>query len=672
MVVTAGAAMALAALFAAEAVGMQGVPVALAQTPPPPTCSLSLGSPSLNASAGPGGWSSAAELRMVNTGSLDVGEVYATSITPWYVDPAGDAPYVGPRPQLPARLTALNGSHGLEAMDVYYPLADGIRPGEEARRSLVVDLSSYPALLAGTLVQHSGLEAECMPPPAVLPNGTVLPPLDQSALYWRGQHRHSISVVPPQEPVVVVTPPPAPMPPFEGGNITFYCDGVAAPRLPLGPFYGCGGGNGEPGLGALGGGLGAWRDDPCGGSCLPSVSVAERHIKGDTIAISGAVDTNHTLPHDVSIMVVGPGGQAVGILQATPNAGNASERGGIGAYAASIVADGPNWRDGGHYEVRVQHSIQKASASFEFFAGDGGGGPTTGWAESLLPLEAAVSTPFAEVTFPAGVTAYAPAGWSPDLRAASHVPEDERVQNALAYDGSGRVSLQRVAEVGGGEARIAFDMPVRILLDGQGGGRAFYIDGAGGAIEPIDAACAADDAARVHRQLGGAGECQMDSDGGGKIIYTYHLTRFGTALPEHAVPPPSYHTCSARLETQDLGASASPGGRSPPVRQMLINSGSLPFAHVELGATPWRTDPGGGARQDGIPAPLPASATEVGERGAGGSYAPVSNGTAVAHGLGGGDVAQLWFRLNLVPHGEVQANSTMVQHMAYLAECGPP
>ena len=41
---------------------------------------------------------------------------------------------------------------------------------------------------------------------------------------------------------------------------------------------------------------------------------------------------------------------------------------------------------------------------------------------------------------------------------------------------------------------------------GPGGGRAFYIEGgADGGITPIDHACAADDAARVHRHLAGAG-----------------------------------------------------------------------------------------------------------------------------------------------------------------------
>ena len=40
---------------------------------------------------------------------------------------------------------------------------------------------------------------------------------------------------------------------------------------------------------------------------------------------------------------------------------------------------------------------------------------------------------------------------------------------ALAYEGSGRVALQRVVEVGSASGRVEFDMPVGILLEGQAG-----------------------------------------------------------------------------------------------------------------------------------------------------------------------------------------------------------
>ena len=295
----------------------------------------------------------------------------------------------------------------------------------------------------------------------------------------------------------------------------------------------------------------------------------------------------------------------------------------------------------------------------------GPGGPPLDGSESstvVFPAsETSVATPFATVTFPPDVTAaHVPAGGQLALRVAADVPDDARVQGALAYEGSGRVALQRVVEVGAASGRVEFDMPVRILLEGQAGGRAFYIEGGadGGMITPIDQACAADDAARVHRHLGGAGECQMDSTDGDKIIYTYHLTLFGTVQPEWAAPP-VVNTCSVSVGVPDLRASVQPGRHSDPVRQVVVNSGSAPFVHVNLTATPWS----GG---------LPASATEVRADGGAADYVPLADGTAVADGLGGGQEAPLWFRLNLTPYTDLQGKTTLVQYVTYQAVCSAP
>ena len=305
-----------------------------------------------------------------------------------------------------------------------------------------------------------------------------------------------------------------------------------------------------------------------------------------------------------------------------------------------------------------------------------GGPPLDGSASSTVtfpPSETSVVASFAAVTFPPGVTAaYVPADGRLALHVAVDLPDDSQVQGALAYEGSGRVTLQRVVEVGGASGRVTFDMPVRILLEGQAGGRAFYIEGGvgGGAITPIDQACAADDAARVHRHLGGAGECQVDSADGDKIIYTYHLTRFGTALPAGTAPPPVVHTCSASLGMPRLVMTdVRPGGISDPVRQTVINSGSAPFARVDLAATMWRAGP---SQSADAPTPLPASATEISTVAAGGPYAALANETAVAHDPeGGGDESPLWFILNLTSHGDARGG-TLVQEVTYQATCRVP
>lgn len=316
--------------------------------------------------------------------------------------------------------------------------------------------------------------------------------------------------------------------------------------------------------------------------------------------------------------------------------------------------------------------------------------------------ETVVAASFATVSFPPNVTAtHVPAGGLLALHVSANVPDDGLVLEALAPNGSGAVVLRSVVEVGGQNSSVVFDRPVRILLEGQAGGRAFYIAGANGMITPVDEACMADGAAEVHAQLGGSGECQMDSVSGGKIVYTYHLTRFGTAeivpVPAPAAPPPPppvVHICSVSLGSANLDLRATAGGYSDPVRQALRNTGSLALEHIELGATTWKDI---GPRPAPDPAPsipppvvgtdtgrtsavltavlvggLPASVTELSTDARGAApYAPLANGTAVAHGLEGGDEEPIWFRMNLSDHSDMQGG-TFVQTITYQAQCAPP
>ena len=135
---------------------------------------------------------------------------------------------------------------------------------------------------------------------------------------------------------------------------------------------------------------------------------------------------------------------------------------------------------------------------------------------------------FAEVSFPPGVTAMSvPADGLLELYVSAERPPVAEVAAALNVTATG-LEVRKVVEVGDNETHIVFDRPVRILLDGQADGRAFYVNNTDGMVVPIGAACAGDDTARVHAQLGGAGECALDV-GGDKVIYTYHLTLFGTA-----------------------------------------------------------------------------------------------------------------------------------------------
>ncbi len=393
-------------------------------------------------------------------------------------------------------------------------------------------------------------------------------------------------------------------------------------------------------------------------------------------------------------------------------------------------------------------------------AGPGGADSLNGSESSTVTFpasETVVIASFAEVTFPPNVTAsYVPAGGKLALRVAADVPAAEQVQAALGRNGSGPelvVLLQSVVEVGAEAGpRIMFDLPIRIALEGQAGGRAFYIEGPNGTIVPIDAACAADDVDAAHQQMGGVGECQIDSADGAKVVHTYHLTKFGTVSaggpvpgivvdpdqptipsfmpggggggsngtngtvaplppvvvvppPDPAVEPTFGPTCSVYLSEPEFALTAMPGGYSEPFIQEVQNAGSLPFAQVEIEATPWQDAamplpaaprpplPPSTSGQVGGTAPsvftayllatMPASVTEMREAGRfvggefiesgdGVDYAPLVDGTAVVgRGLGADNWVDLSFRLNLTPYDALQGG-TLTQSITYQAECVEP
>ena len=151
------------------------------------------------------------------------------------------------------------------------------------------------------------------------------------------------------------------------------------------------------------------------------------------------------------------------------------------------------------------------------------------------PEDVTIRASFAEVTVPANTTATSiPADGLIRLYVSDNPPALEDVAAALGHD-SALVVIGRVVEAGDDAAHIAFDMPVRILLIDHAGSEAFYVNNTGGAVAPIDRECAADDADAVHAQLGGSGECQIDS-GDDKAVHTYHLTQFGAAWADEGVP----------------------------------------------------------------------------------------------------------------------------------------
>ena len=127
---------------------------------------------------------------------------------------------------------------------------------------------------------------------------------------------------------------------------------------------------------------------------------------------------------------------------------------------------------------------------------------------------------------------------------------------------------------------------------------------------PIRAECGADDKGAVHAQLGGSGECRIES-GGDMAVYTYHLTRFGTARPAEFAGAAS--SCAAVLSAPAIAlGGVEAGGRSAAAPPAVRRAGPLPLAAVSVGASAWTG--AGGAEV------MPANATSVI---AGGAWTPL-------------------------------------------------
>ena len=292
--------------------------------------------------------------------------------------------------------------------------------------------------------------------------------------------------------------------------------------------------------------------------------------------------------------------------------------------------------------------------------------PSNGTSATLPAERVAVIASFAEVSFPPGANVTSvPADGLLELYVSARAPTAQEVARGFGVDAADILEVRRVVEIGDNATRIAFDLPVRILLVGQANGSAFYAGGADGAVVPISRGCGADDTAAAHALLNGTGECQIDSaDGEDKIIYTYHLTRFGTAR----VAPGD--TCAATLSPPEMQlGEIEPGGRFAAPAQEVRGNGTLPLASVSVSAAAW-TGAGGAVV-------MPASATSVmagGAAGAAAAWTPLGGGEPVALSMNGGS-ASAEFRVD-VPRDALPAGATSPvkasQALTYTVTCDAP
>ena len=291
---------------------------------------------------------------------------------------------------------------------------------------------------------------------------------------------------------------------------------------------------------------------------------------------------------------------------------------------------------------------------------------------TTLPSDArvAIITSFAEVSFPPNANATGvPADGLIELYVSARAPTAQEIADGLGIDEADVLDVRRVVEAGDNATRIEFHLPVRILLAGQADGRVFYVGGANGTVVPITRVCDADDTDVVDAQLkrSMSGECQLDSDDGeDKIIYTYHLTRFGTAQVAEFAGVDSM--CAAALSPPGVPlVAAEPGGQSTG-SQAVVSAGRLPFVSVSVGADGAWTDADGGGMV------MPASATSV--MAAGGAWTPLGGAEPVALQVdASGRSASAEFRVD-VPRDALQAGTTSPvdasQAVTYTVMCAAP
>ena len=109
------------------------------------------------------------------------------------------------------------------------------------------------------------------------------------------------------------------------------------------------------------------------------------------------------------------------------------------------------------------------------------------------------------------------------------------------------------------------------------------------------------------------------------------------------------------------------GQTSRPHLQTIVNTGQLPFARVDLTATPWHVD-SPGACQPGDSPSLPVGLSEIRTE-LGGQFSDLAgSGTVLAQGLGAGGQAPLWYRLSLAGYADLP-QAQITQCATYVVRC---
>ena len=216
-------------------------------------------------------------------------------------------------------------------------------------------------------------------------------------------------------------------------------------------------------------------------------------------------------------------------------------------------------------------------------------------------------------------------------------------------------------------ARAAYDA---VLLLGAAAAAAGGT-GAAGIADRMHAAAASHDGALGDIVLDPAGDLWVPARYGvWKVAPAAGQGGAAGAAPGWARQPDANEarSCSLSLGSGSLDfGSVNPGSYTRPAGQTVINSGQLPFAEVELAASPWYVGSGGACAEGSLPS-LPVGLSEL-RTGRGGAFAPLTaGGTMVAGGLQAGGEEPLWYRINLTGYSELP-RATFAQCVTYVVQC---
>ncbi|RNJ78351.1 MAG: PEFG-CTERM sorting domain-containing protein [Nitrosopumilus sp. H8] len=178
----------------------------------------------------------------------------------------------------------------------------------------------------------------------------------------------------------------------------------------------------------------------------PSLTVDtndDSYVRGDTVVVSGSVGIRFADETPIIVQILNEKGTQVDVHQGEPSLDR--------RFAASFVADGPQWKNAGTYKVLVSYGGYKKDITFEFLASSA---PVN--TESFFEVDAGSRGTF-DVKYAIS------GGTLKDMRI---VPKNLGMIIEIEAPDRGSIRLDLPREFIGAEAQDSKDIPFIVLVDG--------------------------------------------------------------------------------------------------------------------------------------------------------------------------------------------------------------